>query len=77
MGKVPNLMVTDDFGTGRYPDPFCDEGEIVVRPSATGPTEHVLVFIGDWTLGVPWDEVPGLIAKLRRAYNSRPAKGAR
>jgi len=75
-GKVPNLMVTDDFGTGRYPDPFGDEGEIVVRPSATRPTEHVLVFLGEWSLSVPWDDIPSLITKLRRAYNSRPTKGA-
>jgi len=50
------------------------QDELVVRPSATRPTEGALVFLGEWSLYVPWDDVPDLITKLRRAYNSRPTE---
>lgn len=46
-----------------------------VEPSPSQPIEEAVIVIWGWHKAfIPWDEIPDLITKLRRAYNSRPTE---
>ena len=45
-----------------------------VEPSSLHPQEKAVIFNRPGALTINWEDIPGLITDLRRAYNNRPVK---